>query len=70
MTAVPAAILAIVLVRAITARQEAARLAASAGRTAGWYTDPTTRFDHRYWDGLVWTDHVSRNGEAVVDPLV
>ena len=69
-TAVPAAILAIVLVRAITARQEVARLAASAGRTAGWYTDPATRFDHRYWDGLVWTGHVSRNGEAVVDPLV
>ena len=25
---------------------------------------------HRCRDGLVWTDHVSRNGEAVVDPLV
>jgi hypothetical protein len=67
-TAVPAAILAIVLVRSITARQEAARLAPSS-RTSGWYRDPTERFDHRYWDGHAWTDHASRNGEALVDPV-
>lgn len=66
---IPAAILAIVAVRTITDRQEAARVAPSR-RLAGWYLDPTARFDHRYWDGYAWTDHASRNGEALVDPLV
>lgn len=65
---VPAAILAIVLVRSITDRQEAARVAPSR-RIAGWYSDPTARFDHRYWDGHAWTDHAARNGEALVDPV-
>lgn len=36
---------------------------------AGWYADPTDRFDHRYWDGSTWTEHVSRNGQATIDPL-
>lgn len=36
---------------------------------AGWYRDPTERFDHRYWDGGTWTEHVSRNGQATTDPL-
>lgn len=35
----------------------------------GWYADPTRRFDHRYWDGTTWTEHVSRNGQATTDPL-
>ena len=66
---VPAGILAIVVVRTITDRQEAARVAPSR-RIAGWYPDPTSRFDHRYWDGLAWTDHAARHGAALVDPLV
>lgn len=36
---------------------------------AGWYADPTSRFEHRYWDGATWTEHVSRNGQATTDPL-
>lgn len=36
---------------------------------AGWYTDPTGRFEHRYWDGTSWTEHVSRQGQATVDAL-
>lgn len=35
----------------------------------GWYADPTRRFEHRYWDGEVWTEHVSRNGQASTDPV-
>lgn len=35
----------------------------------GWYADPTRRYDHRYWDGGTWTEHVSRNGQATTDPL-
>jgi hypothetical protein len=33
----------------------------------GWYPDPADRFDHRYWDGRQWTEHVSRNGSAEID---
>lgn len=35
----------------------------------GWYADPTRRYEHRYWDGGTWTEHVARNGEAATDPL-
>jgi hypothetical protein len=36
----------------------------------GWYPDPTGRQDHRWWDGATWTDHASRSGVALLDPLV
>ena len=64
-----AAVLAILVVRSITQRQETARVE---GRPApaGWYADPAGRFDHRYWNGSDWTRHVSRAGEALVDPIV
>lgn len=35
----------------------------------GWYPDPTGRQDHRWWDGATWTDHASKNGVALLDPL-
>ena len=63
-----AAILAIFVVRSITERQEIVRAAGQPAR-AGWYADPTHRFDHRYWNGFDWTRHASYNGEALVDPL-
>ncbi|HLM18029.1 MAG TPA: DUF4328 domain-containing protein, partial [Acidimicrobiia bacterium] len=47
---VPAAVLAIVVVRRITERQLEARDLAPA-LASGWYADPTGRFDHRYWNG-------------------
>lgn len=34
---------------------------------AGWHTDPSGRFDYRYWDGLRWTEHVSKAGTQTVD---
>ncbi len=34
---------------------------------AGWQADPTGRFEHRYWDGSQWTDHVSNAGVASTD---
>ena len=37
--------------------------------TAGWYADPSRRFDLRYFDGARWTDHVTRNGAPGTDPL-
>ncbi len=36
---------------------------------AGWYTDPTGRYPHRYHDGAAWTDQVARAGEVTSDPL-
>lgn len=36
---------------------------------AGWYPDPLGRFEFRYWDGAVWTDHAASHGQTVVDPL-
>jgi hypothetical protein len=35
----------------------------------GWYADPMGRFDHRYWNGTTWTDHVSRGGAQSTDAL-
>jgi len=37
---------------------------------AGWYADPSGRFELRYWDGTAWTEHVSRNGQQFTDPPV
>lgn len=37
--------------------------------TAGWQTDPTGRFEHRYWDGSAWTDNVSNAGVMSTDPF-
>lgn len=33
----------------------------------GWYPDPAGRYDHRYFDGAVWTADVSRGGQRYVD---
>ncbi len=66
-----AAVLAIVVVRTITSRQETARTERRSSSSAGpgWYPDPLARFDHRYWDGTAWTDHVSKAGQMMTDPL-
>ena len=37
---------------------------------AGWYADPSGRFELRYWDGNQWTEHVSRDGQQFTDPPV
>lgn len=37
---------------------------------AGWHPDPERRYEHRYWDGRRWTEHVSTAGSQAVDPLV
>jgi cytochrome P450 len=36
---------------------------------AGWIADPMGRHELRYWDGQLWTDHVSDGGTQSVDPL-
>jgi len=37
---------------------------------AGWYADPSGRYELRYWDGNAWTEHVSRAGQQFTDPPV
>ena len=37
---------------------------------AGWYADPSGRYELRYWDGNQWTEHVSRGGQQSTDPPV
>ena len=40
------------------------------GTPAGWYHDPSGRFELRYWDATQWTEHVSRAGTQFTDPPV
>ncbi len=52
---------------------EAAGQAAAAAESAvpaGWYADPSGRYELRYWDGSAWTEHVSRAGQQYTDPPV
>ena len=42
---------------------------AAPGSTAGWFPDPTGRFDHRYWDGERWTEHAGRGGKTITDHI-
>lgn len=44
--------------------------AAESAVPAGWYADPSGRFELRYWDGAAWTEHVSRAGQQETDPPV
>jgi hypothetical protein len=42
----------------------------AAAAPAGWYADPSGRYELRYWDGSQWTEHVSRAGQQYTDPPV
>lgn len=44
--------------------------AATGAAPAGWYADPSSRYELRYWDGGQWTEHVSRAGQQYTDPPV
>jgi len=37
--------------------------------SAGWYRDPSTRHQWRYFDGTAWTAHVADDGIATIDPI-
>jgi hypothetical protein len=36
---------------------------------AGWAPDPSGRYEHRYWSGSEWTEHVSTAGTTGQDPV-
>ena len=44
-------------------------LAAMSESPASWHPDPMGRHQLRYWDGKIWTDHVSNNGVQATDAL-
>jgi hypothetical protein len=48
----------------------ASQQASSGAAPAGWYADPSSRYELRYWDGSQWTEHVSRAGQQFTDPPV
>lgn len=50
--------------------EAAAAPVADSAVPAGWYADPSGRFELRYWDGAAWTEHVSRAGQQFTDPPV
>ncbi len=50
--------------------EPAAAVAAAPAVPAGWYADPSGRFELRYWDGAAWTEHVARGGQQFTDPPV
>jgi hypothetical protein len=52
------------------AAEPAVEASAAGGAPAGWYADPSSRFELRYWDGGQWTEHVSRAGQQYTDPPV
>ena len=43
---------------------------AASAAPAGWYADPSSRYELRYWGGSQWTEHVSRAGQQFTDPPV
>jgi hypothetical protein len=34
---------------------------------AGWFTDPTSKYSYRYWNGAQWTNQVSTGGNSGTD---
>ncbi len=48
----------------------AASTSSTGGTPAGWYHDPSGRYELRYWDGSQWTEHVARAGSQFTDPPV
>lgn len=41
----------------------------AAGPAAGWYPDPSSRHEQRYWNGSAWTADVADAGATSSDPL-
>jgi len=48
----------------------AQQASAQSSTPAGWYHDPSGRYELRYWDGSQWTEHVARGGQQFTDPPV
>ena len=38
-------------------------------RSPGFFDDPLSRYEQRYWDGDRWTEHVKTDGARFIDPM-
>ena len=47
--------------------RRAADIAEGRRKPAGWYPDPTGRYEYRWWDSKSWTPTVGVNGQTVRD---
>ena len=54
----------------IEATSEPAPTTPTVSVKAGWYEDPSKRYEQRYWDGEKWTEHVHTGGVQATDPPV
>jgi len=54
----------------VATADDTAAVAPESAVPAGWYSDPSDRYELRYWDGSAWTEHVSRAGQQYTDPPV
>jgi hypothetical protein len=54
----------------VESAEPAAAASTASAAPAGWYADPSSRYELRYWDGGQWTEHVSRAGQQFTDPPV
>jgi hypothetical protein len=43
--------------------------AKSPSTPGAWYSDPTRRYEFRWWDGSRWTQRVATKGSAMTDPV-
>ncbi len=43
--------------------------ASNSAAPADWYPDPSGRFELRYWNGSMWTEHVLNNGQQFIDTV-
>ena len=48
--------------------RKSADIAESRRSPAGWYPDPTGRYEYRWWDARSWTPTVGINGQTLRDP--
>ena len=44
-------------------------LPADSRKSQGWYDDPATKHERRFWDGQQWTEKVTDGGVQSSDPM-
>ena len=53
----------------VPAAQTVVRDARSPDKPEAWYSDPTRRYEFRWWDGSRWTRRVATQGRTISDPV-
>jgi len=66
---IPVALVVLIVRLAGGSRSRTAASAPPLAGPPGWHPDPSGRFEARYFDGIRWTEHVTRDGTPGIDPL-